>query len=205
MILTKKKGNNRAKREVDFELAAKIVLVLTVIGILVSTVLIFTPPISGEEYAELGLLTYNVTENKYEAENYPMSIPYSNTTGVSENISLYIYLGNHYERAKLFEVRLKIGLQSLLINEDVYGTNETTYFHEAHWKQKILAIGEQWNPSKDTEFNFQFTSAILSKLGKSSTGYKIIFELWEWNSHLEDFSYTGVHIYITSFQVVFVS
>ncbi len=202
--MTKKKSNTRAKREVDFELAAKIVLVLTVIGILVSTVLIFTPPISGEEYAELGLLTYNASEDKYEAENYPTNLLYDNTEGVSENISLYILLGNHYERAKFFEVRLKIGLQSVLINQDVYGTNDTTYFHEAHWKQKVLAVGEQWTPSSETEFKFQFTSAILDKLGTSSTGYKIIFELWEWNNQLDDFSYSGVHVYVTSVKLVFV-
>lgn len=202
--MTKKNSNNRAKREVDFELAAKIVLVLTVIGIIISTVLIFTPPISGEEYAELGLLTYNASENKYEAENYPTNILYSSTEGKSTNISLYILLGNHYERAKFFEVRLKIGLQSVLINQDVYGTNDTTYFHEAHWKQKVLAVGEQWTPSSATEFNFQFTSDILDKLGTSSTGYKIIFELWEWNNQSDDFSYTGVHTYLTSVKLIFV-
>ncbi|MHA1156746.1 MAG: hypothetical protein ACTSQK_11620, partial [Candidatus Heimdallarchaeota archaeon] len=77
--MTKKNNNSRAKREVDFELAAKIVLVLTIIGILVSTVLMFTPPISGEDYAELGLLTYDAIEDKYEAENYPTSMLYSHS------------------------------------------------------------------------------------------------------------------------------
>ncbi len=203
--MTKKNNNSRAKREVDFELAAKIVLVLTIIGILVSTVLMFTPPISGEDYAELGLLTYDAIEDKYEAENYPTTMLYSHSSGVSENISLYILLGNHYDRAKFFEVRLKFGLQSVLINQDVYGTNDTTYFHQAHWKQKVLSVGEQWTPSKETEFKFQFTEEILDKLGTSSTGYKIIFELWEWNSQLDDFSYTGVHTYLTSVQLVIVS
>lgn len=203
--MNKKKSNNRPKREVDFELAAKIVLVLAVIGILISTIMIFTPPISGEEYAELGLLTYNTSENKYEAENYPTYTFYNQSTGLSEKISLYILVGNHYERAKFFEVRLKIGLQSVLINQDVYGTNDTTYFHEAHWKQKVLAVGEQWTPSEETEFSFQFTSDILDKFGTSSTYYKIIFELWEWDNQLNDFNYTGVHAYLTSFEVVIVS
>ena len=202
--MTKKKNNNRAKREVDFELAAKVVLVLTVIGIIVSTILIFTPPISGEEYAELGLLTYNSSEQKFEADNYPTVTVYSDSTGESENISLYILLGNQYQTAKYFEIRLKIGLQSVLINQDVYGTNETTYFHSTHWKQKMLAPGEQWLPSSATEFNFKFTEEILDQLGTSSTGYKIIFELWEWNSQLDDFSYTGVHTYLTSFQIVII-
>ena len=203
--MAKKRTNNRPKREVDFELAAKVVLVLSVIGIIVSTVLMFTPPISGEEYAELGLLTYNSSEQKYEADNYPSNVIYSHSAEESANISLFILLGNHYDRAKYFEVRLKIGLQTVLINEDVYGTNETTYFHENHWKQKMLDIDEQWTPSSQTEFNFKFTKAILDKLGTSSTGYKIIFELWEWNSQLDDFTYTGVHTYLTSFKLVIIS
>ncbi len=202
--MSKKNSKNRAKREVNFELAAKIILVLTVIGIIISTTLIFTPSISGEGYAELGLLTYNAAEDKYEAEGYPQNIDYNNTEGASEIISLYILLGNHYEQVKFFEVRLKIGLQSVLINQDIYGTNDTTYFHKTHWKQKVLAVGEQWIPSTETEFRFMFSAKILNQLGTSSTSYKIIFELWEWNSQLSELSYTGVHAYLTSVKLVIV-
>jgi len=201
----KKNNNSRPKRELDFELVAKIVMIFTVIGIIVSSILIFTPPISGEEYAELGLLTYNQSEQKYKAENYPSRIDYNQTTGLSESITLFIMISNHYASTKFFEIRLKIGLQSVLINEDIYGTNETTYFMEEHWIKRILNTDQQWGPSIETKFAFQFSEEILTKLGINEDGYKIIFELWEWNQTLEDFSYTGIHVYLTSLKLDLIS
>ncbi|RLI67156.1 hypothetical protein DRO91_10585, partial [Candidatus Heimdallarchaeota archaeon] len=127
------KKQKRILHEPDFELVAKIVLVLTLIGIVVSTGLIFSPPIGGEEYAELGLLTYNEASETYEADNYPKNTIYNQTLGYSNNITLYVYVSNHYKEVKFFEIRLKIGLQSVIINEDTYGTNTTTYFYTEHW------------------------------------------------------------------------
>lgn len=201
----KKENNPNPKREADFELVAKIVLVFTIIGIIISSILMFTPPISGEEYSELGLLTYDESENKYKAEDYPSSVIYNQTTGYSENITLYILLGNHFNTAQFYEVRLKIGVQSVIIDENSFGTNETTYFLEEFWLQRILKIDQQWGPNNETKFNFQFNSTIISEIGLDSNGYKIIFELWKWNSQLNDFDYTGVFVYLTSFKLLLVS
>lgn len=194
-------NNSNPKREVDFELIAKIVLVLTVIGIIISSILIFTPPISGEEYSELGLLTYDKTDNKYKAENYPISVIYNQTTGFSDNITLFITLGNHFNRAQYYEVRLKIGVQSIIINENTFGTNETTYFMEEYWLQRILKPDQNWGPNNETRFEFQFNSIIINEIGLNLDGYKIIFELWSWNSQLNDFEYSGVFVYLTSFML----
>lgn len=199
------KKQKRILHEPDFELVAKIVLVLTLIGIVVSTGLIFSPPIGGEEYAELGLLTYNEASGTYEADNYPINTVYNQTLGYSNNITLYVYVSNHYKEVKFFEIRLKIGLQSVIINEDTYGTNATTYFYTEHWLERILDSGKKWGPSEETKFEFNFTSEILTKLGTSSKGYKIIFELWEWSNQQNDFSYTGIHVYLTSFMVIMVT
>jgi hypothetical protein len=203
--MSKKNEASRSKREKEFELVVKVVLVLTIIGIIVSTVLIFTPPIGGEEYAELGLLTYNSSTSQYEADNYPTQVVYNQTSGVSNSTTLYFLLGNHYHRAQFFEVRLKIGLQNVTITPDIPGTNENTYFYEDFWFKRVLAFDEVWGPSSETEVTFSFNSSVVSKLGMSASGYKIIFELWQWNNQLEAFSYSGVHIYLTSFQLIVVS
>lgn len=203
--MSKKKQASRSKREKEFELVVKVVLALTIIGIIVSTVLIFTPPIGGEEYAELGLLTYNSSTSQYEADNYPIQVVYNQTSGVSNSTTLYFLLGNHYHRAQFFEVRLKIGLQNVTITPDIPGTNENTYFYEDFWFKRVLAFDEVWGPSSETEVTFSFNSSVVSKLGLSASGYKIIFELWQWNNQLEAFSYSGVHIYLTSFQLIVVS
>lgn len=203
--MSKKNEACRSKREKEFELVVKVVLALTIIGIIVSTVLIFTPPIGGEEYAELGLLTYNSSTSQYEADNYPIQVVYNQTSGVSNSTTLYFLLGNHYHRAQFFEVRLKIGLQNVTITPDIPGTNENTYFYEDFWFKRVLAFDEVWGPSSETEVTFSFNSSVVSKLGLSASGYKIIFELWQWNNQLEAFSYSGVHIYLTSFQLIVVS
>lgn len=203
--MSKKNEASRSKREKEFELVVKVVLVLTIIGIIVSTVLIFTPPIGGEEYAELGLLTYNSSTSQYEADNYPTQVVYNQTSGVSDSTTLYFLLGNHYHRAQFFEVRLKIGLQNVTITPDIPGTTENTYFYEDFWFKRVLSFDEVWGPSSETEVTFSFNSSVVSKLGLSASGYKIIFELWQWNSQLEAFSYSGVHTYLTSFQLIVVS
>ena len=202
----KKELQTKKKRhEPDFELVAKIILVITLIGIVVSTGLIFTPPIGGEEYAELGLLTYNESTGTFEADNYPFNTVYNQTLGYSENITLFVYLSNHYHEAKLFEVRLKIGLQSVIIDENTCGKNDTTYFYTRHWLKRVIDTDKSWGPGNSTKFEFNFTAEILTKVGTSSKGYKIIFELWEWSSQISDFSYTGVHVYLTSFMLIMVS
>jgi len=203
--MSKKNEASRSKREKEFELVVKVVLVLTIIGIIVSTVLMFTPPIGGEEYAELGLLTYNSSTSQYEADNYPTQVVYNQTSGVSESITLYFLLGNHYHSAQFFEVRLKLGLQNVTITPDIPGTDENIYFYEDFWFKRVLAFDEVWGPSSETKVTFSFNSTIVSELGLSTSGYKIILELWQWNNQLDAFSYSGIHIYLTSFQLIVVS
>ena len=100
---------------------------------------------------------------------------------------------------------MKISLRDLIINEDFFANSTSAYFYEEHWKEKIMDVGDAWGPSNETQFIFNFNSAILTQLGINPAGYKIIFELWEWNTSLEAFSYTGVHTYLTSFTLDIVS
>ncbi|MHA1124529.1 MAG: hypothetical protein ACTSO7_01410 [Candidatus Heimdallarchaeota archaeon] len=199
------KKDQRPKREPNFELFATIVLVVAVIGIIVSVVLIFTPATSGEGHAELAMYTYNDSEERYVTNDFPTSVIYNQTSGSSENITLFTKVSNQFDTAKFFQIRLKISLQDLVINEDLFANSTSSYFYEEHWKEKIFDVGEEWGPSNNTRFIFNFNSAIITQLGINPAGYKIIFELWEWNGSLADFSYTGVHTYLTSFQLVLVS
>ncbi len=199
--MTKNSKPERAKREIDLDLVAKIVMVLSIIGIVVTTIMIFTPPISSEDYAELALLTYDPATEEYRADNYPTSVDYNQTAGLSEGISLSFMLSNYYNIAKFYEVRLKIGLYNVVISEDTPGSNTSTYFYQEHWKQKVLAYEQIWGPSQQTNVTFNFNSDIITKLGLESNGYKLIFELWEWNSNLDDFDYTGIFVYLTSFKL----
>jgi hypothetical protein len=179
--------------------------VIAVIGIIISVVLIFTPSISGEEHAELALYTYSDSEGRFVTNDFPTSVIYNQTSGQSENITLYTMVSNQYHTAKFFQIRLKISLQDLIINEDIYANSSSSYFYEDHWKEKIFDVGDAWGPSNETQFIFNFNSSIITQLGINPAGYKIIFELWEWNASLIDFSYTGVHTYLTSFTLDIVS
>lgn len=209
-VVKKKKMNSseeqpKAKREVNFRLVAQIVMVLTLIGIIVTTIMIFTPPLGGSGYAELSILTYNETDELYVADNYPTSAIYNQTEGLSENITLFFMVKNQYRIAKFFEVRLKIGLHSLIIDEDTFGSNTSTYFYEEHWKSKVLNRDEQWGPNTQTEMTLNFNSVILTHLGYDANGYKIVFELWEFDSSENVFAFSGIFVYLTSFQLILVS
>ena len=205
MAKKNKKEDQRPKREPNFELFATIIFVIAIIGIITSVILIFTPSISGEEHAELALYTYDSSEERFVTNDFPISVVYNQTSGLSENITLYTKVSNQYHTAKFFQIRLKISLQDLVINEDLFANSTSAYFYEEHWKEKIMDVGDAWGPSNETQFIFNFNSAIITQLGINPAGYKIIFELWEWNTSLEAFSYTGVHTYLTSFQLVLVS
>jgi len=195
----------RPKREVNFRLVAQIVMVLALIGIIVTTIMIFTPPLGGSGYAELSILTYNETDELFEADNYPTSVIYNQTEGLSENITLFFMTNNQYRIAKFFEVRLKIGLYSLIIDEDTFGSNISTYFYEEHWKSKVLNRDEQWGPNTQTEVTFSFNTAILTHLGYEANGYKLVFELWEFDSSENVFAFSGIFVYLTSFKLNLVS
>ena len=203
--MNSKEEQPRPKREVNFRLVAQIVMVLTLIGIIVTTIMIFTPPLGGSGYAELSILTYNETDELYEADNYPTSVIYNQTEGLSENITLFFMVKNQYRIAKFFEIQLKIGLYSLIIDEDTFGSNTSSYFYEEHWKSKVLNRDEQWGPNTQTEVIFNFNSAILTHLGYEANGYKLLFELWEFDSSENDFAFSGIFVYITSFQLILVS
>ncbi|MCE7744857.1 MAG: hypothetical protein GPJ52_06950 [Candidatus Heimdallarchaeota archaeon] len=199
------KEKPRIKREVNFRLVAQIVMVLTLIGIIVTTIMIFTPQLGGSGYGELSVLTYNETDELYETDNFPTSVIYNQTEGLSENITLFFMVKNQYRIAKFFQVRLKIGLYSLIIDENTFGSNISTYFHEEHWKSKVLNREEQWGPNTQTETTFNFNSTILTHLGYEANGYKIIFELWEFDSSENVFVFSGIFVYLTSFQLILVS
>jgi hypothetical protein len=200
-----KEDPERPQREVNFMLAAKVILVLSIIGTIITAALIFTPPLGGEGYAELAILTYNEGTGEYQSSNYPTNMTYNSTSGYSENVTIYYYLSNNFEVVKLFEIRLKIGLQNVLVNKNIPGNDSATYFYESQWQQLVMNSGDQIGPSAQTALTYNFSSTIISELGSIPEGYKIIFELWEWNGGTDSYRYTGIYNYISNVQLTIVS
>jgi len=192
------------KRNINFRFVAQIALIILLIGIIISSILIFVP-LGGKEYTDLEIFTYNEIDSIYETDNLPTSANYNQTAGLSENITLYFKVENHHRLAKFYEVRLKIGLYSLNIDEETYGNETTTYLYEEHWKNRVLARDQDWGPNLQTEITFNFNSSILSHLGYEANGYKIIFELWEFSSSENSFIYSGIFDYLTDFLLNLVS
>ncbi|TFF84152.1 DUF1616 domain-containing protein [Candidatus Heimdallarchaeota archaeon] len=197
----KKNSTTRDKREPHFDIVLKVVLAFAIIGIIVSSILMLTPPISRNGYSEIAILTYNESSDIYEANNYPTSINYNQTSDEAEPIELFLMVSNHHSKAKYFEVRVKIGLQSLYIDEESYVTNESGYFYNEEWKDKAISPDKTWGPSEDTSCEIIFNSTILAELGGSDSSYKIVFELWEWNTNQNSFVYTGLFTYLTSLEL----
>ena len=122
-----------------------------------------------------------------------------------QSITLYLRVGSYFEEVKFLEIRMKITLQDTLINEDNPGTTENSFFMQEFWKQHFFSKGTTWGPSDETRISFQFNSTIIQDLGSNPAGYKMIFELWEWSFSSESFTYSGIFVYLTSFQLVLIS
>ncbi len=192
------------QRTVSFRFIAQIALIILLVGIIIASILIFIP-LGGKEYTDLRVLTYNEINDIYETDNYPTSVIYNQTEGVSENITLFFSVENYHRLAKFYEVRLKISLSSLIIDEETYGNETSTFFYKDHWSNKVLAKDQQWGPNQQTDVTFNFNSTIITHVGYDMAGYNLIFELWEFSSSENDFVYSGIFDYLTNFLLILVS
>ena len=117
-----------------------------------------------EPFSELGVLGPNQTIG-----NYPSNIT------VGQNITLYGYIGNHQGGVWYYDLRVKLGNSTTVVNETVWVDAPSV----ADFRS-VLRDGEN------------FTFPLTLNFSQPANGTKIIFELWEFDAHTASFLYAGL-------------
>jgi len=174
-----------------------VVLVITVLSI-ASTIFF---PIQQDGFSELSLITYNSSSETFEADNYP----YRLESGT--NTSVFFMVKNFENTVKYYQIRIKATKISQYVTYE-YPLNSTLSFqlYNNTKYEKIVASASPsekrevgtftgdyiWGPVNVTLYSNSELESVLE-----GEGYvKIVFELWEFNSSIEIFEYSGIFTFL---------
>ncbi|MCK5304395.1 MAG: hypothetical protein KAJ72_04035, partial [Candidatus Heimdallarchaeota archaeon] len=140
-------------------------------------------------------------EETYVANNYP------NQISLSDNITIFFMVKNFENKITYYQLQIKVTKISQNISlEHPLSLSNSKLLYSNETYEKILAPatlnekeeeGEQtgdyiWSPVNTTLFMNNSLATILS----GDDSLKIVFELWEFNSLLEYFQYTGIFTFL---------
>jgi uncharacterized membrane protein len=116
-----------------------------------------------EPFSEIAILGPN-----QKIGDYPKNLT------VGENFTLYLYVGNHEGKVMYYRVYVKLGNQSSIINESTPLDAPPIAQYE-----KILANNQTW------------LKPITLHIDEPGINYRLVFELWIYDSSLGKFRYHG--------------
>jgi uncharacterized membrane protein len=114
-----------------------------------------------EPFSELGLLGPN-----QKIGDYPKTLL------VNQNFSLFLYVGDHEGRAMYYDVRVKLGDDSSVVNETVSLASPVLYDYRV-----MLTDNGTW------------LQPVSLSIDRPGTNLRLVFEMWVYNTTLGDFSY----------------
>jgi uncharacterized membrane protein len=146
--------------------AAIILVVITIL--IVAAALTPLIPVRQLRYSELGVLGPDGT-----AKGYPTSV------AVNQSFLLYGFVGNHEGNVENYQVLVKLGNQTTIVNNATYANAPVlaTYWH-------IVGENQTW------------TFPMNLSVNQAGSNTRIIFELWSYNVPTSNFEYTGLWEYI---------
>ncbi len=178
-----------------------LVIVFSTIGAIIAIASIVFLPNQQNGFSELSLLTYNAAEETYVANNYP------NQISLSDNITMFFMVKNFENKITYYQLQIKVTKISQNISlEHPLSLSNSNLLYSNETYEKILAPatinekeeeGEQigdyiWSPVNTTLFMNNTLAVILG----GDDSLKIVFELWKYNSLIEDFQYSGIFTFL---------
>lgn len=178
-----------------------LVIVVSIIGAIVAITSIVFFPNQQNGFSELSLLTYNAAEETYVANNYP------NRISQSDNVTIFFMLKNFENKITYYQLQIKVTKISqnislehplLLSNSKLVYSNETyakilSPATKGEKEEKGVQTGQYiWGPVNTTLF---MNSTLATILGGDDS-LKIVFELWRFNSLIDDFQYSGIFTFL---------
>lgn len=178
-----------------------LVIVVSTIGAIIAIASIVFFPDQQNGFSELSLLTYDATEETYVANNYP------NQISLSDNITIFFMVKNFENKIAYYQLQIKVTRISQNISlEHPLSLSNSKLLYSNETYEKILAPatksekegeGEQtgqyiWSPVNTTLFMNNTLATILG----GDDSLKIVFELWRFNSLIDDFQYSGIFTFL---------
>lgn len=114
-----------------------------------------------EPFSELGILGPN-----QKIADYPTSVY------AGQNFTLYLYVGNHEGHVMYYQVLVKVGDRSSVINENVSLASQPI----ASYSMVLLD-------------NQTYLRPIVLSLPHSGTNERVVFELWDYQANMSGFVY----------------
>ena len=197
--LIKKVNSKLTQSQVNRIISLSIILVVVASVIGISSSVFFQKKPDG--FSELSLLMYNDLTEIFEANNYPIQI-YS-----YENVSVYFMVKNFENSVKYYQLQIKVvELTQNVSSQQPISAISSFFLYPNDTFEKILSPATNaekketglfagdyiWEP---TELVLYVNSEVLSKLINPNS-FKIVFELWEFNTEKENFQYTGVFAFL---------
>lgn len=177
-----------------------IIILIIVVSIITIISLTFFPS-SQEGFSELTLLTYNSSEDTYEAENYPFFIYRL------RNISIHFIAKNFENKVTYYQLQIKA--TKLTQNLSTLSPLSTGYYYSMYSNntyEKILspATNTEKKESEDIDSHYiwsptvviLYLNAFIDLMLDGESELKIVFELWKFNTQSNEFQYSGVFTFL---------
>ena len=187
--------------KINTKKAITLVIVVSTIGAIIAITSIVFFPNQRNGFSELSLLTYDALEETYVANNYP------NQISLSDNITIFFMVKNFENIVTYYQLQIKVTKISQNISlEHPLSLSNSKLLYSNETYEKILSPatksekeeeGEQtgyyiWGPVNTTLF---MNSTLATILGGDDS-LKIVFELWRFNSLIDDFQYSGIFTFL---------
>jgi len=181
-----------------------LVMVVSIIGAIVAITSIVFFQNQQNGFSELSLLTYNAAEETYVANNYP------NHISQSDNVTIFFMVKNFENKITYYQLQIKVTKISQnislehplsLSNSKLLYSNETyekilSPATKSEKEEKGVQTGQYiWGPVNTTLFMNNTLATILG----GDDNLKIVFELWRFNSLIDDFQYSGIFTFLELF------
>lgn len=178
-----------------------LVIVVSTIGAIVAITSIVFFPNQQNGFSELSLLTYNAAEETYVANNYP------NQISQSDNVTIFFMVKNFENRITYYQLQIKVTKISQNISlEHPLSLSNSKLLYSNETYEKILSPATKsekeeegvetgqyiWGHVNTTLFMNNTLATILG--GEDSL--KIVFELWKFDSLIDDFQYSGIFTFL---------
>lgn len=178
-----------------------LVIVFSTIGAIVAITSIVFFPNQQNGFTELSLLTYNAAEDTYVANNYP------NQISQSDNVTMFFMVKNFENKITYYQLQIKVTKISQNISlEHPLSLSNSKLLYSNETYEKILSPATKsekeeegvetgqyiWGHVNTTLFMNNTLATILG--GEDSL--KIVFELWKFDSLIDDFQYSGIFTFL---------
>jgi uncharacterized membrane protein len=194
------KKNNKVDKINPKKIVTLVIVVSTIGAIVAITSVVFFPN-QQNGFSELSLLTYNAANETYVANNYPSQI------SLSDNITIFFMVKNFENKITYYQLQIKVAKISQNISlEKPLSLSNSKLLYSNETYEKILSpatknekeeegvqTGEYiWGPVNTTLFMNDTLATILG----TNDNLKIVFELWRFNSLIDDFQYSGIFTFL---------